>query len=93
MDVESHPFALDTMLFMDWRDDYAASDPQMQAANRCATRPPFLVPRALSRFQLQAAKRSSCMPCHCHAVHDACGRLRLICVHTRGGLPTCQNML
>ena len=43
VDVESHPFALDTMLFMDWRDDYAASDPQMQAANRCASRPPFLV--------------------------------------------------
>ncbi len=36
VEVERHPFALDTMLFMDWRDDYAASDPQMLAANRCA---------------------------------------------------------
>ena len=37
VEVESHPFPLDTMLFMDWRDDFTASDPQMQAANRCAT--------------------------------------------------------
>ena len=36
VEVESHPFPLDTMLFMDWRDDYTAPDPQMQAANRCA---------------------------------------------------------
>ncbi len=36
VEVESHPFPLDTMLFMDWRDDFTASDAQMQAANRCA---------------------------------------------------------
>jgi hypothetical protein len=50
VEVERHPFALDTMLFMDWRDDYAASDPQMQAANRCAPRgaPPSSPPPSLS---------------------------------------------
>lgn len=31
--VESHPFELDTMLFMDWRDDHTASDPAMRDAN------------------------------------------------------------
>ena len=36
-EVESHPFDRDTMLFMDWRDDHTASDPQMQAANRCGS--------------------------------------------------------
>ena len=33
-EVESHPFPLDTMLFMDWRDDYTAGDGGM------AVRPP-----------------------------------------------------
>ena len=28
-EVESHPFALDTMLFMDWRDDFTAGDSDM----------------------------------------------------------------
>ena len=28
-EVESHPFPLDTMLFMDWRDDYTAGDSNM----------------------------------------------------------------
>ena len=33
-EVDSHPFDLDTMLFMDWRDDHTADDPAMQEANR-----------------------------------------------------------
>ena len=35
-EVESHPFATDAMLFMDWRDDHTSSDPEMQESNRCA---------------------------------------------------------
>jgi lycopene beta-cyclase len=32
-DVESHPFDLDTMLFMDWRDDHTAGDADMRESN------------------------------------------------------------
>ena len=35
-EVESHPFATDAMLFMDWRDDHTTSDPEMQESNRYA---------------------------------------------------------
>ncbi len=33
-DVESHPFDLDTMLFMDWRDDHTAGDADIKKAYR-----------------------------------------------------------
>ena len=36
-EVESHPFPLDTMLFMDWRDDYTAGNSDM------AVRPPAVL--------------------------------------------------
>jgi hypothetical protein len=32
-EVESHPFDLDTMLFMDWRDDHLADQPDVKARN------------------------------------------------------------
>ena len=32
--VDKHPFALDSMLFMDWRDDHTLGFPEMRAANR-----------------------------------------------------------
>ena len=32
-EVESHPFDLDTMLFMDWRDDHLADLPEVKARN------------------------------------------------------------
>jgi lycopene beta-cyclase len=32
-EVESHPFELDTMLFMDWRDDHLGGSPEMRVAN------------------------------------------------------------
>ena len=32
-EVESHPFELDTMLFMDWRDEHTHSNPAMRASN------------------------------------------------------------
>ena len=35
-EVESHPFATDAMLFMDWRDDHTSSDLEMQESNRYA---------------------------------------------------------
>lgn len=33
-EVESHPFELDTMLFMDWRDEHTDGYPEMKAANQ-----------------------------------------------------------
>ncbi len=32
-EVESHPFDVDTMLFMDWRDEHTSGNPAMQEAN------------------------------------------------------------
>ena len=32
--VDAHPFALDSMLFMDWRDDHTVGFPEMRAANQ-----------------------------------------------------------
>jgi hypothetical protein len=32
-EVESHPFDIDTMLFMDWRDDHLADLPEVKARN------------------------------------------------------------
>lgn len=40
VEVESHPFNVDEMLFMDWRDDHLKLDPEMQARN--AKLPTFL---------------------------------------------------
>ena len=34
VEVESHPFPTDAMLFMDWRDDHTAANPDMQQSNR-----------------------------------------------------------
>lgn len=34
LQVESHPFDLDTMLFMDWRDDHTQGNPSMQVGVR-----------------------------------------------------------
>ena len=31
--VESHPFDVDSMLFMDWRDDHTTADPAMHDSN------------------------------------------------------------
>ena len=39
-DVEAHPLDVDTMLFMDWRDDHTKPFPEMQSAN--AALPTFL---------------------------------------------------
>ena len=32
--VDAHPFALDSMLFMDWRDDHTVGHPEMRARNQ-----------------------------------------------------------
>lgn len=32
-EVEGHPFDVDTMLFMDWRDDHLADLPEVKARN------------------------------------------------------------
>ena len=38
VEVEEHPFPVDTMLFMDWRDNHLTSHPHLAdlaASNRC----------------------------------------------------------
>jgi len=48
--VESHPFELDTMLFMDWRDDHTHPQPDMEAANRKT--PTFLYAMPFSKTHI-----------------------------------------
>ena len=43
VEVESHPFELNTVLFMDWRDDHFDHLPDMKAANECAAGPTLLL--------------------------------------------------
>lgn len=45
--VESHPFDEDAMLFMDWRDDYAANDPEL--FKRATDLPTFLYAMPFSK--------------------------------------------
>ena len=33
VEVDSHPFDLGTMLFMDWRDDHLDADPEVKRRN------------------------------------------------------------
>lgn len=49
-EVESHPFDLDTMLFMDWRDDHTVADPAMREAN--AELPTFLYAMPFSKTRV-----------------------------------------
>ena len=49
-EVESHPFELDTMLFMDWRDDHTAADPAMEQRNRAL--PTFLYAMPFSKTRV-----------------------------------------
>lgn len=44
--VDSHPFALDTMVFMDWRDSHLQSDPVLR--QRGIDLPTFLYAMPLS---------------------------------------------
>jgi len=48
--VESHPFDESSMLFMDWRGDYALSDPDM--AKRVAEQPTFLYAMPFSKTEI-----------------------------------------
>ena len=43
VEVESHPFELNTVLFMDWRDDHFDHLPDMKSANECAAGPTLLL--------------------------------------------------
>lgn len=45
-EVESHPFDVDKMLFMDWRDEHLAHDAELRARNRAL--PTFLYAMPLS---------------------------------------------
>ena len=46
MQVESHPFPVDQMLFMDWRDGHLDGDPDMKRRNK--ELPTFLYAMPLS---------------------------------------------
>lgn len=49
-DVGSHPFDLDTMLFMDWRDDHTLGDADMRESNQvplCAHLQSRTIPRSI----------------------------------------------
>jgi lycopene beta-cyclase len=46
-EVESHPFDIDTMLFMDWRDNHLEGTPDVQARN--AKLPTFLYAMPFSK--------------------------------------------
>lgn len=50
IEVESHPFELDTMLFMDWRDDHTKGRPEMRKANQAL--PTFLYVMPFSSTKL-----------------------------------------
>lgn len=49
-EVESHPFDMDTMLFMDWRDDHTAGNPDMHESNRRL--PTFLYAMPFSKTKI-----------------------------------------
>lgn len=52
-EVESHPFELDTMLFMDWRDDHTQGLPEMQAANERLPTFLYVMPFAKNKVFLE----------------------------------------
>jgi lycopene beta-cyclase len=57
--VESHPFDLDTMLFMDWRDDHLAQLPEIKARNDKL--PTFLYAMPFSKTKVRRAVCGDCM--------------------------------
>ena len=60
-DVESHPFDLDTMLFMDWRDDHTKGDERMRTSNQVSCPPIFCRRLAASCHRLTTASRIGLM--------------------------------
>jgi hypothetical protein len=72
-DVESHPFDLDTMLFMDWRDDHTAGDADMRESNEV--------------HQLQPTVSEPLLLCHYNLVHMF-KALECRCTHPQGRLRT-----
>jgi hypothetical protein len=55
-EVESHPFDIDTMLFMDWRDNHLAGTPEL--AERNAKLPTFLYAMPFSKTKCAAPRRA-----------------------------------
>jgi lycopene beta-cyclase len=66
--VEGHPFDVDTMLFMDWRDDHLADLPEVKARNDKL--PTFLYAMPFSKNKVggrhavgsQPVLRTCCLP-------------------------------
>jgi hypothetical protein len=74
-DVESHRFDLDTMLFMDWRDDHTAGNADMQESNEVNQHQPIAsesLPQCRSTIREHILKAFKCRCMHLH------GRLRTI---------------
>ena len=51
-EVESHPFDMDTMLFMDWRDNHTQGNPAMREAN--GKLPTFLYAMPFTKNKVRA---------------------------------------
>ena len=78
VEVESHPFEPDTVLFMDWRDDHFDNHPNMKAANQYVTcMLPALV-RDMSRLS-QSADRLLVVPIVHVIVHEECLHTCIAC--------------
>ena len=53
-EVESHPFDVDTMLFMDWRDDHLADLPEVKTRN--SKLPTFLYAMPFTKNKVRAGR-------------------------------------
>eukprot|EP00899_Mesostigma_viride_P022219 jgi/Mesvir1/3181/Mv16339-RA.1 len=51
--VDSHPFPLDTMLFMDWRDDHLRFEPSLRAGNMASPSFLYVMPMSPTRVFLE----------------------------------------
>jgi hypothetical protein len=57
-EVESHPFDVDTMLFMDWRDDHLADLPEVKERN--SKLPTFLYAMPFTKNKVMQATQLNC---------------------------------
>lgn len=62
-EVESHPFEMDKMLFMDWRDDHCKDDPAMLERN--SRLPTFLYAMPMGKTRRDWRRRGPCLLLSC----------------------------
>ena len=98
VEVESHPFEPDTVLFMDWRDDHFDNHPDMKAANQYVT---CTLP---AHVKAQPIRRPAACSAHCprdrtwgistymhsmpEVVQTLCQAHSRACVHAYRGVAT-----